>query len=125
MFLRLGCATAALLIGIGKQPDKHGLSYPAHLDLRGDVMLCPDLHARVTLFDKENKVIAHLGFNQEWTDKVLNKGGQGGFIMRTKPETWEDGRFIHPHDACFDKEGNIFVVEWVSTGRVTKLRKVS
>ena len=34
-----------------------GLSYPAHLDIRGDVMLCPDLHARVTLFDKDNKVI--------------------------------------------------------------------
>ena len=25
---------------------------------------------------------------------------------------------------CFDKDGNIFVVEWVSVGRVTKLRKV-
>jgi len=101
-----------------------GLSFPAHLDIRGEVLLCPDLHARVTLFDKENKVLAHLGFDQGWTDKVLNKGGQGGFIMRTKPETWEDGRFIHPHDACFDKDGNIFVVEWVSTGRVTKLRKL-
>lgn len=31
--------------------------------------------------------------------------------MRTKPETWEDGRFIHPHDACFDRDGNILVVE--------------
>ncbi|MGC6425875.1 MAG: peptidase, partial [Akkermansiaceae bacterium] len=35
-----------------------------------------------------------------------------------------DGKFVHPHDACFDPEGNIFVAEWVSTGRVTKLRKV-
>ena len=102
-----------------------GLSYPAHLDLRGDVMMCPDLHARVTLFDKHNQVITHLGFDQAWTDQVLNKGGQGGFLMRKQPETWKDGRFIHPHDACFDREGNIFVVEWVSTGRVTKLRKVS
>ena len=59
------------------------------------------------------------------TDKVLAKAEKGGFIMRTKPETWQDGRFIHPHDACFDRDGNIFVVEWVSTGRVTKLRKVA
>jgi hypothetical protein len=101
-----------------------GLSYPAHLDTRGDVLLCPDLHARVSLFGKDNQLISHLGFDQAWTDKVLNKGGQGGFIMRTKPETWENGRFIHPHDACFDRDGNIFVVEWVSVGRVTKLRKV-
>jgi len=102
-----------------------GLSYPAHLDIRGDVMVCPDLHARVTLFDKDNRVISHLGYDQAWTDRVLNKGGQGGFVMRTQPKTWEDGRFIHPHDACFDRDGNLFVVEWVSVGRVSKLRKVS
>ena len=35
------------------------------------------------------------------------------------------GALIHPHDACYGKDGNIFVVEWVLTGRVTKLRKVS
>lgn len=34
------------------------------------------------------------------------------------------GRFICPHSACFDHEGNIFVVEWVEAGRVTKLRRV-
>ena len=87
--------------------------------------MCPDLHARVSLFDRNNKLITHLGYDQAWTDKVLAKAEKGGFIMRTKPETWQDGRFIHPHDACFDRDGNIFVVEWVSTGRVTKLRKVS
>ena len=101
-----------------------GLSYPAHLDIRGDVLMCPDLHARISLFGKDNQLITHLGYDPAWTDKVLNKGGQGGFIMRTRPETWENGRFIHPHDACFDKDGNIFVVEWVSVGRVTKLRKL-
>ena len=101
-----------------------GLSYPAHLDIRGDVLMCPDLHARISLFGKDNQLITHLGYDPAWTDKVLNKGGQGGFIMRTRPETWENGRFIHPHDACFDKDGNIFVVEWVSDGRVTKLRKL-
>ena len=30
-----------------------------------------------------------------------------------------------PHGACFDHAGNIFVVEWVEVGRVTKLRKVA
>jgi hypothetical protein len=28
------------------------------------------------------------------------------------------------HDACFDKDGNIIVAEWVQSGRVTKLRRV-
>jgi hypothetical protein len=26
--------------------------------------------------------------------------------------------------ACFDPNGNIFVAEWVNTGRITRLRKV-
>ncbi len=97
-----------------------GVLFPAHLDIRGDVLLCPDLYARVTLFDKDNKVIVHLGDDPEWRKQVLD-----GFKIRTQPGTWRNGRFVHPHDACFDKDGNIFVVEWVSTGRVSKLRKVA
>src|SRR5690606_7587852 len=97
----------------------HDVSFPADIDIQGDVLLCPDLHARVTLFDKNNKVITHLGYDPDWTTKALD-----GFKMRRDPSQWETGRFIHPHDACFDHDGNIFVVEWVATGRVTKLKHV-
>ena len=38
-----------------------GLLFPAHFDIRGDVLLAPDLHARVSLFDRDNKPIVHLG----------------------------------------------------------------
>jgi hypothetical protein len=99
-----------------------GVSFPAHFDIRGTDLLVPDLHARVTIMDQDNKVTVHLGYDQAWTDRVL---GGGKFKMRGTPSDWEAGRFIHPHDACFDADGNIFVVEWVPTGRVTKLRKVS
>lgn len=97
------------------------VSFPANIDIRGELMLVSDLHARVTLFDKDNKVIAHLGNDPEWTKKVL----ANNFELRQMPQLWEKGRFIHPHDACFDLEGNIYVVEWVPTGRVTKLRKLA
>ena len=72
--------------------------------------------------DADNDVIVHLGYDQTWTDQVL---GGGKLKMRGEPKRWQAGRFIHPHDACYDASGNIFVVEWVPTGRVTKLRKVS
>ena len=39
-------------------------------------------------------------------------------------EAFTPGKFVAPHGACFDHAGNIFVVEWVEVGRVTKLRKV-
>lgn len=96
-----------------------GLLFPANIETRGDVMLVPDLHARVSLFGKDNKVIAHLGDDEQWRKKALDN-----FRMRQTPEKCEPGKFIHPHDACFDRAGNIFVVEWVATGRVSLLKKV-
>ena len=97
----------------------HDMAFPADVDIQGDVLLVPDLHARVTLLDQDNNLISHLGYDAKWTKKVLK-----GFKMRRRPERWEEGRFVHPHDACFDQDGNIFVVEWVAAGRVSKLRKV-
>ncbi|MFO0844306.1 MAG: peptidase [Gemmataceae bacterium] len=97
-----------------------GLLYPAHFDIRGDVLMVPDLHARITLFDKDNKPIVQLGDDPEWRKKVLD-----GFKVRQDPKLWIDGKFVHPHDACFDAAGNILVAEWVQTGRLSKLRKVS
>lgn len=98
-----------------------GFLFPADIDILGDLMLVPDLHARITLLDKDDKVIAQLGDDEAWRARVLD----GAEKMRASPEKWEDGKFVHPHDAAFDKSGNIFVAEWVVGGRLTKLRNVS
>ncbi len=95
------------------------VSFPAHFDIRGDVLLVPDLHARVSLFGKDNKLIAHLGDDPAWTAEVKK------MQIRRDEKKWQAGKFVHPHDACFDKDGNIFVAEWVATGRVSFLRHVS
>lgn len=91
-----------------------GVNMPCHFDEHRGVLLVPDLAARVTLLDRDNKVIVHLG-----------QGGDDWKDLRKLPrESFIPGKFICPHGACFDHEGNIFVVEWVEVGRVTKLRKV-
>ena len=97
-----------------------GFLFPADIDIQGDIMLVPDLHCRITLLDKDNRVITQLGDDETWRKKALDQ-----FKMRSQRDNWQPGKFIHPHDACFDKDGNIFVAEWVQTGRVSKLRKVS
>lgn len=97
-----------------------GFLFPADIDIQGDIMLVPDLHARVTLLDKDNKVIAQLGDDEAWRKRVLDKKER----MRNSRPKWQATKFIHPHDACFDRDGNIFIAEWVAGGRVTKLRKV-
>lgn len=100
-----------------------GFILPANIDVLGDVMLVPDLAARVTLLGKDDKVITHLGEDAAWRAEVTKDGNK---LRGSKTqEGWVSGRFLHPHDACFDPAGNIYVAEWVATGRVTKLRKVS
>jgi hypothetical protein len=92
---------------------------PANVDRLGDLLLVPDLSARITLLDGDNKMI-HLGEDPAWREMVV----KDKMAMRKNPEGWVSGKFVHPHDACFDAAGNIFVAEWVDTGRVSRLRKV-
>ena len=74
-------------------------------------------NGRVTLMDKNNQIIEHLGDSHEADNQ---------FPLRNQTrDKFVPGEFICPHGACFDHAGNIFVVEWVDVGRVTKLRKVA
>ncbi len=97
-----------------------GFILPANVDTYEDLMLVPDLSARVTLLGADNSVIAHLGEDPAWREEVL----KDQMKLRREPKRWQAGKFIHPHDACFDNDGNILVAEWVATGRITKLRRV-
>ena len=97
-----------------------GFLFPADIDVQGDLMLVPDLHARITILDKENHAVAQLGDDEAWRSQVLDKK----VGMRGKPNLWQPGKFVHPHDACFDANGDILVAEWVVGGRITKLSRV-
>ena len=100
--------------------------FPAHAKTRGQVVLLPDLHARVSLLDREDrdyKPLVHLGEDPQWREKVVGSLSKGPAV-RSQPKEWLPGKFVHPHDACFDKDGNIFVAEWVATGRISLLKKV-
>jgi hypothetical protein len=93
-----------------------GTNLPCHFNIyrNGDTVV-PDLGARVTLFDRDNRVIEQLGDDSQskWRD-----------TRKLTRDHFTPGKFVCPHGACFDHAGNIFVVEWVEVGRVTKLRRV-
>jgi len=95
-----------------------GTLAPCHFHTYKDTVVVPDLQSRVTLLDKDNKVITHLGDG-------AYAGRQNQLRVSTDRSAFEPGKFITPHGAWFDHAGNIFVAEWVEIGRVTKLRKVS
>jgi len=94
-----------------------GYGLPANLDTWKGLMVVPELHARVSILDEQNRVVARLGDDVERVTRLEKD-------VRANPDRWIDGKFVHPHDACFDADGNIFVAEWVATGRVSKLRRL-
>lgn len=89
-----------------------GIRMPCHFKLRGELMLVPDLESVVTLLDGENKVVAQLG------------DGHPSKLRGAAREQYIPGKFIHPHAAIF-LERDLLVAEWVPTGRITHLRRVS
>jgi hypothetical protein len=94
-----------------------GTKLPCHFSERKGEFVIPDLGARVTLMDKKNQVIWHLGDDSEannWRD-----------VRKMTRDHFKPGKFVCPHGACWDHAGNIYVVEWVEIGRVTKLRHVA
>lgn len=94
-----------------------GFRLPCHFNEHNGMVVVPDLHGRVTLMDRANAIVAHLGDSgaADWNNP----------LRREPREKFIPGQFICPHGACFDHDGNIYVVEWVEVGRVTKLRKVA
>ncbi len=91
-----------------------GVDLPCHFDVSPDgLLLIPDLARRVTLLDRDNRVLAHLGVGlDDWEQR------------REAPrDQFQAGKFICPHGACFDHAGDIYVVEWVEIGRITKLER--
>jgi len=96
-----------------------GVRWPSTFDFHKGLMLMPDLKAVVTLFDANNKPVVQLGDGRQPDGKTYEG------LRNQGREAFTPGKFIAPHAACFDPDGNIYVAEWVEVGRVTKLRKVS
>jgi hypothetical protein len=96
-----------------------GFGLPANVDRHKNVLVVPELLGRVTILGPNFEKLAQLGndFDRISADKQ--------FEIRQDPKKWLPGKFVHPHDACFDAEGNVYVAEWVTTGRVTKLERLS
>jgi hypothetical protein len=83
-------------------------------EFKGDLYI-PDLKARVTILDKNDKLVTHLGEAPE----IPATPGWPNIQYKMQP-----GKFSAPHACCVDSHGDIYVAEWISSGRVTKLKRV-
>lgn len=91
------------------------LRFPATLHIRGTDLAVGELGGRVTVLDKENKAVARLGDQADPAKRRTNK------LPR---EQWLDGVFVSPHGVCWDKQGNLYIEEWMAVGRIVKLKRL-
>jgi hypothetical protein len=87
------------------------LRMPAAVHIRGDYAVFPELQGRVTVLDKEGKIVAQVGDNP-------NEKQRANFGL--PPDDWKEGICNSPHGASIDKNGNLIVSEWSKFGRVEK-----
>lgn len=92
-----------------------GLGMPTSVAIHGDYVSVPDLHGRVVILNKSNTIIAVLGHNPD-----PKKGRSFGI----KQEQWVEGVFSGTHGSYWDKDGNLYVQDWNTSGRIIKLVRV-
>lgn len=82
----------------------------------GKHLLVPELVAGLTILDADDKEAWEIGCQAQ------------AFVKEGWPNErrWiTEGFFNSPHSAAADAEGNLYVVEWITGGRVTKLKRLS
>ena len=84
--------------------------------VKDNLLYVPELCARLAILDEEDKLISYLGQNEETCNISSWPNHPKEFI--------QPGKFNSPHHLAVDNHSNIFVVEWIIGGRVTKLEKI-
>ncbi|RXZ77308.1 hypothetical protein EBB07_33455 [Paenibacillaceae bacterium] len=93
------------------------MDMPCNFYYYNDEIVFPDLHSRITIFDKNDKLITHLGEDQQ----AYKQQGWPNL----EDSYFRTNRFSSPHGVCVDSNGDIYVAEWTIKGRVTKLLRQS
>ena len=92
-----------------------GLGMPTSVSIQGDYVSVPDLHGRLVILDKSNKVISVVGENPD------PKKGRSYNIPQ---DQWVEGAFSGTHGSAWDSDGNLYVQDWNVAGRLMKLVRV-
>ena len=93
-----------------------GLGMPTSVAVQGDFVSVPDLHGRVVILDKTNTIIAVLGHNPD---------ANAGRSFNVPQKDWVEGLFSGTHGSYWDKDGNLYVQDWNTSGRIMKLVRVN
>jgi hypothetical protein len=92
------------------------LRMPAAVHIRGDYAVFPELQGRVTVLDKEGRIVAQVGDNP-------NEKQRANFPL---PQAeWKVGICNSPHGASIDRDGSLIVSEWSKFGHMHKFAQAT
>jgi hypothetical protein len=102
------------------------LSSPSGFALWGDLLVVAELYARLAVIDAEDNLVGYIGADPNAKDGWPERPGwpnalgeDGGVVTPRLPD--RDDRFNSPHSVAVDRDGNLYVSEWLIGGRYTKL----
>jgi hypothetical protein len=90
------------------------LMMPAAVVVHGDLAYIGEIKGRITVLDKEGKIAAQFGANENADEVGTNK---------TEPAKWRTGFVTAPHGVDTDAQGNVYVSEYSLFGRVHKFNR--
>ena len=90
----------------------------------GELLIVLELKARLAVLDADDNFICYLGDNggvcevEGWPNMENEKSE-----IVPPTEHLRPGKFNSPHGMAMDRDGNLYVAEWLIGGRITKLLK--
>jgi sugar lactone lactonase YvrE len=100
------------LFVLDRRTAGHDLGRPCFVEVRGDLLLVADIEGRVLVLTRGGELLAELGKNPD--PAMVDRND----VPRAEQAP---GAFHSPHCARWDADGNVYVLEWLLEGRLTKL----
>ena len=89
------------------------LTSPSAFAVWGDSLIVAELRGRLAVLDREDRLVCYLGENGTVAE---TPGWPNVPADRIAP-----GKFNSPHGLAVDRDGNLYVAEWLIGGRTVKL----
>jgi hypothetical protein len=93
--------------------------------LDNEVLVVAELRARLALLDPEDRLIEYLGADEAACDRPGWPNAKNANGEAIRPPSLVPGKFNSPHGLAADREGNLYVAEWLIGGRYTYLKRAA